>query len=284
MCSSPYQNDATGCRPLRNRRRSGTRALYKELTRNEGDSLYLGPKDEDSLLERYHTCGDLAARDELVERYLPLVRRLARRYSYTTEPLEDLCQVGAMALVRALDRYEPGRGACFKAYVVPTVVGELRRHFRDTGWALHIPRALQERAHEVGVALAQLQGSLGRSPTIAELAEWTKRSREEVIEALDARMAYDAASLDASRHDGDDDGGWLATLGEVDQRFEMVEYQAVLERTLRALPARERVLLHLRFSEDMSQSDIAKTLGFSQMHVSRLLRRAIARLQAVAAA
>jgi RNA polymerase sigma-B factor len=246
--------------------------------------LYRRARDDESLLELYRSEGDVAARDELVERYLPLIRSLAKRYSYTTEPLEDLCQVGAMALVGAVERYQPGRGASFRAYAVPTVVGELRRHFRDTGWALHIPRSLQERAQAAGVALAKLQSTLGRSPTIAELAEWMRLSNEDVIEALEARMAYDAASLEASAHDAEEDGGWLARLGAVDDRFEMVEYHAVLERTMRAMPERERLLLHLRFNEDMSQSEIAHRVGFSQMHVSRLLRRAIARLQAVAEA
>ena len=244
--------------------------------------MYLGARNDEPLLELYHGRQDVAARDELIGRYLPLVRRLAKRYSYTSEPLEDLCQVGAMGLMNAITRYRPGKGASFQAFAVPTIVGELRRHFRDTGWALHIPRALQERAREAGVALSQLQAALGRSPTIAELAEWMSISREEVIEALDARMAYDATSLEGSSRDDEENGGWLDRLGEEDGRFEMVEYHAVLERTMRALPARERVLLYLRFSEDMSQSEIAKRVGLSQMHVSRLLRRAIARLQAVA--
>jgi RNA polymerase sigma-B factor len=244
--------------------------------------VYLRPRDDESLLEFYRSDRDLAARDELVARYLPLVRKLAKRYHYTSEPLEDLCQVGAIALLRSVDRYQPGKGASFQAYAVPTIVGELRRHFRDTGWALHIPRALQERARDVGLAVGRLQAELGRSPTIAEIAESMRTSAEEVIEALEVRMAYDAESLDAPSHDGEDDAGWLGRLGEEDDRFELVEYQAMFERTMRAMPERERMLLHLRFSEDLSQSEIAKRVGFSQMHVSRLLRRAIARLQAVA--
>jgi RNA polymerase sigma-B factor len=243
--------------------------------------LDLRPRDEDSLLDLYHSQQDLAARDELVERYLPLVRGLARRYSYTSEPLDDLCQVGAMALCKAIDRYRPGHGASFKAYAVPTIVGELRRHFRDTGWALHIPRSLQERARAVGAAVNALSAQLGRSPTIAEIAESAGLSREDVIEGLEVRMAYDARSLETGARD-DDDTGWLARLGADDDGFEMVEYQVMLERSMRSMPERERVLLHLRFSEDLSQSDIAKRVGVSQMHVSRLLRRAIARLRAAA--
>jgi RNA polymerase sigma-B factor len=233
-------------------------------------------------LDQYHSQRDLGARDELVERYLPLVQSLAKRYSYTSEPMEDLCQVGAIALCKAIDRYRPHAGASFKAYAVPTIVGELRRHFRDTGWALHMPRALQERARTVGVAVNTLSTQLGRSPTIAELAAFSGISREAIIEGLEVRMAYDAKSLDGPARSDDEDPGWLARLGADDDGFELVEHQAVLERTMRALPERERMLLRLRFTEDLSQSDIAKRVGVSQMHVSRLLRRALTRLQAVA--
>jgi RNA polymerase sigma-B factor len=225
---------------------------------------------------------DLAARDELVRNYLPLIRSLAKRYSYTSEPLEDLCQVGAMALCKAIERYRPGSGASFKAYAVPTIVGELRRHFRDTGWALHIPRSLQERARRIGTGLNELSARLGRSPTIAELAEWSGLTREEVIEGLEVRMAYDTSPLEVPGQSEDD--GWGARLGAEDAALERVEYNAMLERTMRALPERERLLLHLRFAEDLSQSEIARRVGVSQMHVSRLLRRAVGRLRAAAAA
>lgn len=243
--------------------------------------MYYRPGDDSALLYRYQAKTDLAARDELVRKYLPLVRTLARRYSYTSEPLDDLCQVGAMALCKAIDRYRPGHGTSFKAYAVPTIVGELRRHFRDNGWALHIPRSLQERAHKVSVALNDLSSRLGRSPTIGELAEWTGLTREDVIEGLEVRMAYEATPLDAAT-ENDEDTAWSARLGAEDNGFEMVELGAMLERTMRALPERERLLLHLRFSEDLSQSEIAQRVGVSQMHVSRLLRRAVERLQAAA--
>ena len=244
--------------------------------------MHYRPGDDSSLLHRYQTAHDLAARDELVRKYLPLIRSLAKRYSYTSEPLDDLCQVGAMALVKAIERYQPGNGASFKAYAVPTIVGELRRHFRDTGWALHIPRSLQDRSRRLGVALNDLSARLGRSPTIAELADFTSLSREDVIEGLDVRMAYDTSPLDGLGQ-GDDEG-WTARLGADDDALERVEYNAVLERTMRALPERERLLLQLRFGEDLSQSEIARRVGVSQMHVSRLLRRAVGRLQAAAAA
>jgi RNA polymerase sigma-B factor len=245
--------------------------------------VYYKPGDDGVLLHRYQAAHDLAARDELVRKYLPLIRSLARRYSYTTEPLDDLCQVGALGLCKAIDRYRPDGGSSFKAYAVPTIVGELRRHFRDTGWALHIPRSLQERARKLGVALNELSARLGRSPTIAELAEHSGLSREDVIEGLEVRMAYDTSSLDGPGQT-DDETGLTARLGADDDALEMVEYHAVLERTIRALPERERLLLHLRFSEDLSQSEIARRVGVSQMHVSRLLRRAVERLQAVAGA
>jgi RNA polymerase sigma-B factor len=245
--------------------------------------VYYKPSDDSSLLHRYQTAHDLAARDELVRNYLPLIRSLAKRYSYTSEPQEDLCQVGAMALCKAIERYRPDGGSSFKAYAVPTIVGELRRHFRDTGWALHIPRSLQERARTLGVALNELSARLGRSPTIAELAQWTHLSREDVIEGLEVRMAYETSPLDPTGQ-GDDESGWRARLGAEDEALEMVEYHAVLERTMRSLPERERVLIELRFGQDLSQSEIARRVGVSQMHVSRLLRRAVERLQAVAAA
>ena len=245
--------------------------------------MYYKPGDDSSLLRRYQAMQDMAAREELVRRYLPLVRSLAMRYAYTSEPLDDLCQVGAMALCKAIDRYRPGCGSSFKAYAVPTIVGEMRRHFRDTSWALHIPRSLQERARRLGHSLGEESSRLGRSPTIAELATATGFSREEVIEGLEVRMAYDAAPLDASM-ESDDDTGWLSRLGAEDERFEKVELGAMLARTMRALPERERLLLYLRFSEDLSQSEIAQRVGVSQMHVSRLLRRAVERLRAAATA
>lgn len=256
--------------------------MFLVTSRAITEGLDSRPRDEASLFELYHARGDVAARDELVRRYLPLVGRLARRYSYTSEPLDDLRQVGAMALVHAIDRYRPERGSSFKAYAVPTILGELRRHFRDRGWALHIPRSLQERTRAVGAAVAELETSLGRSPTIAELGEWMQLPREDVIEALEARTAYDTASLEGAAHGHGGEDAWLAMLGAEDARYEMVEFHAMFERTMRALPQRERVLLHLRFSEDMSQAEIARFMGLSQMHVSRLLRRAIARLQEVA--
>jgi len=245
------------------------------------DVLLLSRLDDNALVRR-HRAGDRAAQEELIARYKSLALGLARRYSYTSETADDLEQVASIGLVAAIKRYDPDRGKSLRAFAVPTILGELRRHFRDTGWALHIPRSLQDRARRLGVALNDLSARLGRSPTIAELAASTGLSREEVIEGLDVRMAYDTSPLEGMGQT--DDEGWTARLGAEDDALEAVEYHAVLERTMRALPERERLLLHLRFAEDLSQSEIARRVGVSQMHVSRLLRRAVERLQAAAAA
>jgi RNA polymerase sigma-B factor len=236
---------------------------------------------EAALFDLWRRRGDERAHAELVNRHLPLVRQLARRYAYTSEPLEDLVQVGSVGLLHALARYDARVGSTFKAYAVPTILGELRRHFRDTAWSVHLPRSLQERTRSVQVAVAALQASLGRSPTIAEIAERIDATSEQVIEAMDARMAYRVESLDAPAEPGDDRERWHGA-GETDDGFDTAEQAAFLSRALSALPARERALVRLRFEEDLSQSEIGRRLGISQMHVSRLLRRALARMQAIA--
>ena len=237
---------------------------------------------EENLFDRWRRRGDERAHAELVNRHLGLVRQLARRYSYTSEPLDDLVQVGSVGLLHALSRYDPRVGSSFKAYAVPTILGELRRHFRDTAWSVHLPRSLQERTRSVQVALAALQSSLGRSPTISELAEHMSCSSEEVIEAMEARLAYRVESLDAPTEPGDERDQWWAQ-GEIDDGFETAEQSAFLNRALKALSPRELALVRLRFEEDLSQSEIGRQLGISQMHVSRLLRRALARMQAITA-
>ena len=235
---------------------------------------------EETLFDRWRRRGDESAQAELVNRHLPLVRQLARRYSYTSEPLDDLVQVGSVGLLHAISRYDPRVGSSFKAYAIPTILGELRRHFRDTAWSVHLPRSLQERTREVQAAVSALQSSLGRSPTIAEIAERMQCSTEQVIEAMEARLAYRVESLDAPAEPGDERDQWWAQ-GEVDAGFETAEQSAFLHRALRALPPRELALVRLRFEEDLSQSEIGRQLGISQMHVSRLLRRALARMQAI---
>jgi RNA polymerase sigma-B factor len=236
------------------------------------------------LLVRYHRQGDLAARDELVERMLPVVRQLARRYQRGSEQLEDLIQVGSVGLVKAIDGFDVDRGSPFMRYAVPTILGEIKRYFRDTGWAAHVPRGMQERVMDVKQAIEELSSELGRSPSPNEIGEAIGLDREEVLEALEAATAYAAISLDAPR--GSDDGereSFGETFGEEDEHFELVDDVSAVIPALDVLPERERLIIHLRFSEEMTQSAIAERIGVSQMHVSRLLRRALERVRTVAA-
>ena len=215
-----------------------------------------------------------------MRRHLPLVKTLARRYGYTSEPMDDLVQVGSLALLRALDRYDPTAGSSFKAYAVPTIVGELRRHFRDTGWAVHVPRSLQERSKAVTDATTALAGSLGRSPSIAEVAARLGLSSEEVIEGYEARFAYRLDSLDAPADESEERSAPRTAVAE-DDGYRIAEDAAMLASAIKILPEREREILHLRFGEDLSQSEIGERMGISQMHVSRLLRRALDRMGTV---
>jgi RNA polymerase sigma-B factor len=185
-----------------------------------------------------------------------------------------------MGLLKAIDRFDPERGS-FTQYAVPTILGELKRHFRDRGWGVHVSRSLQERVLKVGKSIDELTGKLGRSPAPRDIAAATGYTLEEVLEAMDAASAFTPAPLDAPRGDGEDEGVTLGeSLGATDERFELVELGAALAPALRKLPERERVILHLRFVEDLTQSEIAERVGVSQMHVSRLLRRSIERLGA----
>jgi RNA polymerase sigma-B factor len=240
-----------------------------------------GAGAEERLLRRYRD-GDLAARDELVERLQPLAQRLAARYRHTTESQEDLEQVAYVGLIKAIDRFDPGLGP-FVRYAVPTILGELKRHFRDRGWGMHVSRSLQERFLKVSDAVEQLTTTLGRSPAPREIAAATGFTLEEVLEALDAATAYAPAALDAPRGGDEDEGATLGeTLGREDRGYELVELGATLAPALRALHPRERAILHMRFIEDLTQSEIAERIGISQMHVSRLLRRSIERIGALA--
>jgi RNA polymerase sigma-B factor len=236
---------------------------------------------EERLLRRYRD-GDLAARDQLVELMAPLAQRLAGRYRHTTEPQDDLEQVAYLGLIKAIDRFDPDLGS-FTRYAVPTILGELKRHFRDRGWAMHVSRSLQERFLKVGDAVDELTTRLGRSPTPRDIAEHTGFSLEEVLEALDVSSAYAPAALDAPRGGEEDEGSTLGdTLGAHDPGYDRAELGATLGPALRALPEREQAILHMRFVEDLTQSEIAERIGISQMHVSRLLRRSIERLSASA--
>jgi RNA polymerase sigma-B factor len=241
--------------------------------------------EDERLLLRYHREGDLAAREELVLRFMPLARQLAARYRHAGESHEDLVQVACLGLLKAVDRYDPRRGAGFTRYAVPTMLGELKRHFRDKGWSVHVPRATQELVLKVSEALGSLPAKLGRSPRSRDLADAVGASVEEVLEAMEAATAYEAASLDAPRAGSEDDSSWTFAdaLAEEDPGYERVEIGDTLRGTLSALPDRERLILRLRFERDMTQAEIADRIGVSQMHVSRLLRRSLDRLSAAGA-
>ena len=235
------------------------------------------------LLERYHYEGDLRARDALVDRFLPLAHQLAKRYRYAGEPLEDLVQVACVGLIKAVDRYQPDRGNAFTKYAVPTILGELKRHFRDKGWSVHVPRATQELALKVGNALETLPATLGRAPRPRDVAEALGVPMEDVLEAMEASTAYEATSLDAPRPGADDDGWTYGdSLPSEEPGYGLVEIDELLRGTLTALPDRERSILHLRFEKDLTQAEIAEQVGISQMHVSRLLRRSLDKLAAAA--
>ena len=232
------------------------------------------------LFTRWRRDRDRRARDELIERFLPLARKLARRYVPSSEPYEDLVQVASLGLVKAVERFDPDRGFAFTSFAVPTIVGELKRYFRDTGWALHVDRGAQERARKVVDAQQQISGRTGRLPTIDELAQFLEFSQEEVLEGLQTAEAYGAISLDAPVA-GDEDGtpSRLEAIGDEDERLELVDRQATIFAAAKCLPERERRILFLRFGEDLTQSEIADRVGVSQMQVSRLLRRSLQRLR-----
>jgi RNA polymerase sigma-B factor len=218
-------------------------------------------------------------RDELVEMHLPLVEYLARRFRNRGEPLDDLIQVATIGLIKSVDRFDLERGVEFSTYATPTIVGEIKRHFRDKGWAIRVPRRLQELKLSLAKATSELSQKNGRAPTVAELAQHLGMSEEEVLEGLESANAYSAVSLDAP-DTGDDDSPAVAdSLGTTDDSLEGVEYRESLKPLLEKLPPREKKILLLRFFGNMTQSQIAAELGISQMHVSRLLARTLAQLR-----
>jgi RNA polymerase sigma-B factor len=224
--------------------------------------------------------GDPGARDALVERYLPLVRHLARRYGGGLEPLEDLVQVGSIGLLNAIDRFDSGSGTAFSSYAVPTILGEIRRHFRDRTWSIRVPRSLKELASEGRDAEIAFELRLGRVPTAAELAEELGTSVERLLESRLAAAAQYPDSLDRPLRDAEDAGGSVQDrIGADDASYEEAEDAVSLRLLTSSLSPRDRELLRLRFEEDLTQSDIAERVGLSQMHVSRLLRDALDRLE-----
>ena len=230
-----------------------------------------------TLLIRWRRQGDRCARDELIRRHLPLARRLASRYAGQPSGADDLNQVAAIGLMKAIDRFEPERGLALSTYAVPTILGELKRFLRDTTWAVRVPRDLQETTLRVERESTRLERSLGRAPTVAELAAELGLTVEQVLEGMEAGVAHRALSLDAPRRDDEDDGGSYAeALGRDDTHLARAEARADLEPLLARLADRDREILRLRFGEDLTQSEIGTRLGISQMHVSRLIRRALA--------
>ena len=232
------------------------------------------------LLRRYHEQGDLQAREQLIEQYMSLVRSLARRYSYRGEQLDDLIQIGAIGLIKAIDRFDLNRGVELTTYATPNIIGEIKRHFRDRGWAVRVPRGLQELNVQLSRLIESMSVELGRSPTIAELAEAAGVEEENVLEAIESGRAYSSLSLSSgSTNEEGEELDLLESLGEIEHEYEVSEDRAVLAPGFKVLDARERQILHLRFFEGLTQSQIAQQVGISQMHVSRLIRRALEKIR-----
>ena len=235
-------------------------------------------QEDRALFQRLADRGDPVDREVLVERFLPLARSLAARYQRRTEPFDDIFQVACLGLVKAIDRYDLSLGRAFSSFAVPTIAGEIKRYYRDRTWSVHVPRDLQELTLTVDRARGELETKLGRSPTTTEIAERVDVTEEEVLEALQAGNAYRAASLDAPARDDDD-----ATVGDLvahhEKGFALAETRADLRVLSRVLQPRERVVIQMRFERDMTQQEIGKIVGLSQMQISRILRTAFVRLR-----
>ena len=239
--------------------------------------------EDRALLVRYHRTGDRRIRDEVVERFMPLAHKLARRYCRGNEPLDDLTQVAAMGLVKAVERFDPARNIAFSSYAVPTITGELKRYFRDYSWAVRPPRDLQELTLRVDHIATDLTRKLDRAPTTSELSEAAGITEEELLEALQAGSARGALSLQAPTG-GDEDSATIEDwLGQDDGGLRAAESQADLGVLLRSLSARDRDIIRMRFDEDMTQVEIGEVIGVSQMQISRLIRQALQRLREASA-
>jgi RNA polymerase sigma-B factor len=242
-------------------------------------------REDRELFLRYRA-GDAQARDQLVERFLPLARQLARRYQRASEPLDDLLQVASMGLIKAIDRFDPDRDIAFSSYAVPTILGEIKRHFRDRTWAVRVPRDLQELSLKVDKAVGELSEELRRQPSVGEIGEAVGVDEEDVLEALQAGGAYRAVSFEAPRGGsagGDEDAATIAdSIGIDEDGFDRAEERATLARLLSTVSPREREVLRMRFEEDMTQAEIGAVIGVSQMQVSRVIRQALTRLRAAA--
>jgi RNA polymerase sigma-B factor len=240
-------------------------------------------QEDRALFERYLDRRDPVDREMLVERFLPLARQLARRYQRPEEPFDDLMQVASLGLVKAIDRFDLEREVAFSSYAVPTILGEIKRYFRDRTWSVRVPRDLQEMALKVDRAVSQLALDLHRQPSVAEIAEAVESTEEEVLEALEASGAYRATSLETPRGSEDDAGDTLGdTIGRDEGGFALAEHRATLEQLLRSVTPREREVLRLRFEHDLTQAEIGERIGVSQMQVSRIIRQSLNRLRTVA--
>jgi RNA polymerase sigma-B factor len=236
-----------------------------------------------ALFERYLATGSPADRDVLVERFLPLARDLARRYQRPSESFDDLFQVASLGLLKAIERFDPERPVAFSSFAVPTIAGELKRYYRDHTWSVRVARSLQELALRVDGVVSDHVARHGRHPTVGEIAAAVGATHEDVLEALQARNAHQTKSLDAPRSGAEDEDGTVGDgMGDRDSGFAVAEDRVTLEQLMRALTPREREILRLRFEEDLTQAEIGERIGVSQMHVSRILRAAIAQLRSAA--
>jgi len=239
------------------------------------------PNDDPAeLFARWQRDGDSTAREALLQRFMPLARSLARRYDRSSEPYEDLLQVAALGLLKAMDRFDPSRGPSFASFAIPTILGEMRRYFRDSGWSLHVPRGDKERALKVRDAQEAFANEHGHAPTVNQLAQYLELESEQVIDALLAIQAYESLSLDAPRPGADEEAiTYGDSVGREDERYELIELDATVVAVLDQIPARERQILRMRFVDGLTQTQIAGRVGVSQMQVSRLLRRSLDQLR-----
>ena len=238
----------------------------------------------DGRFAEYRRTGDRRLRDALVEDHVPLAQFLARRFAHRGEPHEDLVQVALLGLLKAVDRFDPERGLQFSTFATPTIVGEVKRHFRDKGWAMRVPRRVQELHLQLARVVGGLSQELGRSPTVAEIAAHVGGSEEEVLEAMEAGGMYRLTSLDSPAATSEEGADLASMLGEHDPDFDRVENQVELSELLAGLPEREQTIVYLRFFKGLTQSEIAAQVGISQMHVSRLLARSLELLREYAGA
>ena len=254
---------------------SGPPETGVEVTRRRSAELFVAFRDQST-----SAASRDGARDELVHLHLPLVEHCARRFRNRGEPFEDLVQVGTIGLIKSIDRFDSDRGVEFSTYATPTIIGEIKRYFRDKGWAIRVPRRLQELRMQIGAATAELTQSLGRSPTPRELAENIGCTVEEIIEGIESSNAYSTLSLDAGDDSDDGAASMLDAIGVDDAGLEHVEIRESIKPLLDRLDPREKKILLLRFFKNMTQSQIADEIGVSQMHVSRLLNRTLEQLRA----